>query len=132
MASGDVTEEQDERLSGTHGAKPVCGLTLEIVVAINTSEKEESLSEVDHKCMNCLLTGIYFNAPLLVTADKTVRLELKTGVDEIYKTGDLDATSAANHARHTQRALMGTTKIKVVCDHDVGSAKTFKVKLRGI
>lgn len=132
MASGDVTEEQDERLSGTHGAKPVCGLTLEIVVANGTSEKEESLSEADHKCMNCLLTGIYFNAPAIATAEKTVRLELKTGVDEIYNTGDLDATSAANHARHTQRALMGTTKIKVICDNNVTGAKTFKVKTRGL
>lgn len=132
MASGDVTEEKDERGSGTLGMKPVCGLTLEIVVASGTSEKAESLSEVDHKCMNCLLTGIYFNAPSLATVDKTVRLELKTGVDEIYNTGDVDATNAENHAMHTQRAVMNITEFKVVCDHTVTGAKTFKVKIRGI
>jgi hypothetical protein len=52
MASGDITDEYDNR----HRYTPVCGLTLEIVVADGTSEKEEVLDEAVHTCMNCLLT----------------------------------------------------------------------------
>jgi hypothetical protein len=133
MATGDITNEYDERLSGTNGAKPVCGLTLEIVVANNTSEKEEILDEADHTCMNCLLTDFYLKTPALLTASKTVRLELLTEDDaEIFNTGDLDATNAENHSRHTQRGLMKKTTIKIVCDANVGSAKTFFVEVRGL
>lgn len=133
MASGDITDEVDERLSGSLGAKPVCGLTLEIVVADNTSEKEEVLDEVDHTCMNCLLTGFYFEAPSITTTDKKVRLELLTERDnEIFSTGDLDATSATDHERHTQRGLRGKTAFKIICDENVTGAKTFYVGIRGL
>ena len=75
MASGDITKEQDERLSGTAGSKPACGLTLEIIVADGTSEKEEEIDEAIHSCMNCHLNDIYFEAPALATAAKTAKLE---------------------------------------------------------
>jgi hypothetical protein len=133
MVSGDITNEYDERRGGTNGLKPVCGLTLEIVVANGTSEKEEVLDEIDHSCMNCLLTDAYFKTPALLTAGKTVRLELLTEDDaEIFTTGDLDATNAENHSRHTQRGLMKKTAMKIVCDANVGSAKTFFVEVRGL
>jgi len=133
MASGDITDEYDERLSGSTGAKPVCGLTLEIIVADGTSEKEEVLDEVDHSCMNCLLTGFYFEIPSIATAEKTVRLELQTERDnEIYSTGDVDATSAVDIARHTQRGLSGKTALKVICDNNVTGAKTFYIETRGL
>jgi hypothetical protein len=133
MASGDVTNEYDERLSGSVGRKPVCGLTLEMVVANNTSEKEEELDEAERSCMNCLLTGLCFEAPLLATANKTIKLELLTERDNvIYSTGDLDATSAVDHPIHLQRALMGKTVFKITCDANVGSDKTFFVEMRGL
>ena len=43
MASGEIIDEYDERLSGTHGSKPITTGTLEIVVAAGTTEKEEVL-----------------------------------------------------------------------------------------
>ena len=133
MASGDITDEYDERLSGTNGVKPVCGLTLEIIVAGGTSEKEEVLDESLHSCMNCLLTDLYLEAPAIATASKTVRLELQTERDnEIYSTGDVDATSAVDVERHTQRGLRGKTAFKVICDDNVTGAKTFYVELRGL
>ena len=133
MTSGDITDEYDERLSGSHGAKPVCGLTLEIVVATGTSEKEEVLDEADHKCMNCLLTGVYVEIPAIAAGDKTIRLELQTERDnEIYSTGDVDATSAVDIARHTQRGLKGKTAFKIICNDNVIGDKTFYVELRGL
>lgn len=133
MGSGDITDEYDDRLGGSNGAKPVCGLTLEIVVADGASEKEEVLDEVEHSCMNCLLTDLYFEAPAIATADKTVRLELQTERNnEIFSTGDLDATSATDHERHTQRGLRGKTALKVICDDNVAGAKTFHVELGGL
>ena len=133
MASGDITDEYDERLSGTLGAKPVCGLTLEIVVADSTSEKEEVLDEADHKCMNCLLTDLYLEAPAIATAGKTVRLELQTERNnEIYTTGDVDATSAVDIEKHTQTGLRSKTAFKIICDDTVTGAKTFYVELRGL
>jgi len=133
MASGDITDEIDERLSGSVGAKPVCGLTLEIVVGDGTSEKEEVLDEANYSCMNCLLTDLYLEAPAIATANKTVRLELQTERDnEIYLTGDLDATSAVDHPIHLQRGLNGKTAFKIVCDANVAGAKTFYVEFRGL
>lgn len=133
MASGDITDEYDERLSGTRGMKPVCGLTLEIVVGDGTSEKEEVLDAADHKCMNCLLTDLYLEAPAIATALKTVRLELQTERNnEIFSTGDLDATSAVDHSRHTQRGLRGKTAFKIICDDNVTGAKTFYVEFEGL
>ena len=133
MASGDITDEYDERLSGTNGAKPVCGLTLEIGVASGTSEKEEELDETVRSCMNCLLTDIYLEAPALVTANKEIKLELLTERDNvIYSTGNLDATSAVDHSIHAQRGIMGKTALKITCDANVGSDKTFYIELRGI
>jgi hypothetical protein len=133
MASGDITEEVDERLSSTQGYKPICGLVLEIVVADGTSEKEEVLDEADHTCMNCLLTDLYLEAPAIATAGKTVRLELQTERDnEIFTTGDLDATSATDHASHTQRGLRDKTAFKMICDDNVTGAKTFYVEIRGL
>ena len=133
MASGDITDEYDERLSGTNGAKPVCGLTLEIVVANGTSEKEEVLDEADHTCMNCLLTGLYVEMPAIATGTKVARLELQTERDnEIYSTGDVDATSAVDVARHTQRGLRDKTAFKIICNANVSGAKTFYIELRGL
>ena len=132
MASGDITEEYDNRLSGP-SAEPVCGLTLEIVVADGTSEKEEVLDEADHSCVNCLLTDIYFEAPAIAAGDKTIQLELQTERDnEIYSTGDVDATSAVDIARHAQRGLKGKTAFKIICNDDVTGAKVFYVELRGL
>ena len=132
MASGDITDEYDGRLS-TVAALPVCGLTLEIVVADGTSEKEEVLDEAVHSCMNCLLTDLYVEAPAIATAGKTVRLELQTERDnEIYSTGDVDATSAVDIARHTQRSLKDKTAFKIICDDNVTGAKTFYVEFRGL
>lgn len=129
MASGDITDEYDNR----HRYTPVCGLTLEIVVADGTSEKEEVLDEAVHTCMNCLLTDFYLEAPAIATAAKTVRLELLTERDnEIFSTGDLDATSAADHERHTQRGLRDKTALKIICDDNVTGAKTFYIELRGL
>ena len=133
MSTGDITDEYDKRKSCFGGTAPVCGLTLEIVVADGTSEKEEELDETLHPCMNCLLTDIYLEAPAIATAAKTIRLELLTERDsEIFTTGDLDATSAEDHARHTQRLLKAKTGIKVVCDAVVNGAKTFYVEVRGV
>ena len=133
MTSGDITDEYDERLSGSKGAKPVCGLTLEIIVANNTSEKEEVLDEADHKCMNCLLTDLYLEAPAIATAEKTVRLELLTERNnEIYTTVDFDASGAADHDEHTLRSLKDKTTFKIICDDNVTSAKTFYVEFRGL
>jgi len=129
MTSGDVTDEYDNRARLT----PVCGLTLEIVVADGTSEKEEVLDVADHTCMNCLLIDLYLEAPAIATAGKTVRLELQTERDnEIYSTGDLDATSAEDHGRHTQRGLRDKTAVKIICDANVTDAKTFYVGFRGL
>ena len=129
MASGDITDEYDNRARLT----PVCGLTLEIVVANGTSEKEEVLDEIAHTCLNCLLTDFYVEAPAIATSGKTVRLELQTERDnEIYTTGDVDATSAVDIARHTQRGLRGKTAFKIICDDNVTGAKTFYVEFRGL
>ena len=134
MASGNITHEYDERLSGTGGSKPVCGLTLEIVVADGTSEKEEVLDEVIHKCMNCHLKDVYFEAPAIATALKTAKLEFYDVRDNtIYSTGDLDATSAFKQPAHNlDRELMGKTAIKVICDANVTGAKTFHIGIRGL
>jgi len=133
MASGDITNEYDERKSALNVSKPVCGLTLEIVVAINTSEKEVVLDAEIHPCMNCLLTDFYWEIPAIATAGKTVRLELKTERNiEIYSTGDIDATSAVDIGRHTQRSLRDKTGVMLICDDNVTSAKTFYVEFRGL
>lgn len=133
MASGDITAEYDARKSCTGLVKPVCGLILEIVVANGTSEKEEVLDAIVHPCMNCLLTDLYIEAPAIATAGKTVRLELQTERNvEIYSTGDVDATSAVDIARHTQRSLKDKTAVKVICDDNVTGAKTFFIEVRGL
>lgn len=132
MASGAITDEYDGRLSKIK-AMPVCGLTLEIVVASGTSDKEEELDETLRPCMNCLLTDIYLEAPALVTASKTIKLELLTERNNvILSTGDLDATSAVDHPIHLQRGIKGKTTLKITCDANVGSDKTFYVELRGL
>lgn len=135
MASGDISWEYDKRLvAGGEAPKPICGLTLEIVVADGTSEKEEVLDEADHSCMNCHLNDIYFEAPALATLGKTAKLELYTERDNvIYSTGDLDATSATDHPIHNlQRGLVDKTAIKVICDANVTGAKTFHIEMRGL
>jgi len=129
MTSGDITDEYDNR----HRYTPICGLTLEIVVATGTSEKEEVLDAADHTCMNCLLTDLYLEAPAIATVGKTVRLELQTERDnEIYSTGDVDATSAVDIARHTQRGLKDKTAVKILCDANVTGAKAFHIEFRGL
>ena len=133
MASGDITDEYDERKSALNVSKPVCGLTLEIVVADGMSEKEEVLDEVDHPCVDCLLTDVYIEMPAIATAGKTARLEIQTERNnEIYSTGDIDVTSAVDVARHTQRSLKDKTAFKIICDDNVTGAKTFYVELRGL
>lgn len=130
MASGDVTEEYDNRERYT----PICGLTLEIVVADGTSEKEEELDALDHTCMNCMLMDIYFKLPVLVTPHKKARLELLTEQgDEIFSTSDLDAQSVGSYPIHRiERCLRGKSMVKIVCDANVSGAKTFKIEIRGI
>lgn len=129
MASGDVTDEYDNRARLT----PVCGLTLEIVVAGGTSEKEEELNSLVHTCMNCLLTDIYLEAPAIATVSKEIKLELLTERDNvIYSTGDLDATNAVDHPIHLQRGMRGKTAFKITCDANVTGAKTFYIEVRGV
>ena len=134
MATGDITDEYDSRKSCRGSVvNPVCGLTLEIVVANGTSTKEEELDAIVHSCMNCLLTDIYLEAPALATASKEIKLELLTERNNIiYSTGDLDATSATDHSIHLQRGIKAKTALKITCDANVGSAKTFYVELRGV
>ena len=129
MASGDITLEYDKR----HRHTPICGLTLEIVVAHASSEQEEHLDAVDHTCMNCVLTDMYLQAPAIGTVGKTIKLELlnEDGV-AMYSTGDLDATGATDHPIHLQRSLMGTTTVNITTDAVVTGAKTFYLGLRGI
>lgn len=129
MASGDITLEFDKR----HRHTPVCGLTLEVVIANASSEKEEHLDADEHTCMNCVLTDIYLQAPAIGTVGKTIKLELlnEDGV-AMYSTGDLDATGATDHPIHLQRSLMGTTTVNITTDAVVTGAKTFYLGLRGI
>ena len=129
MASGDITNKYDERLSGTNGSKPVCGLTLEIVISGGASSKEETIDE------NMLITDIYFRGPQLGTAGKTAELILMDNDDnEIYTFGECDFSSATAadrmHGRHTQRGIIGNTTIKVQSDENVTGAKTFHVSFR--
>ena len=133
MASGDITDEYDGRLSKIE-AMPICGLTLEIVVADGTSEKEQELDETDHSCMNCLLMDLYLQAPQLATAAKEVKLELLAEAEDlIYSTGDLDASSAIKVPAHSlQRGLRGKTTFKITCDENVSGAKTFKITTEGL
>ena len=132
MASGDVTGEYDERLSGTKGSKPVCGLTLEVVVADGSSEKEEVLDEADHSCMNCALTYLNIEVPVLATTDKTVKLDLLTERDNvIMSTYYLNAAKANSYPFLCQQSLMGETKFKISCDENVSGAKSFFVQIRG-
>jgi len=131
MASGDITDEYDKRKSELNESKPVCGLTLEIVIPDGASSKEESIGE------NMLITGIYFWGPQLATGGKTAELILMDNDDnEIYTFGECDFSSATaadrKHGRHTQRGIMGDTTIKVQSDENVTGAKAFKVKLRGL
>ena len=133
MASGNITGEFDNRLSGTNGSKPVCGLTLEIVVVEGQSEREEELDEADHTCMNCVLTDMYLEAPALVTAGKTIQLDLvnERGV-VMYSTGALDAISATDHPIHLQRSLMGVTTMHITTDAGVTADRTLYLGLRGV
>lgn len=130
MTSGDITKEYDNR----HRYTPVCGLTLEIVIANGTSEKEEELDAKVHTCLNCHLNDVYFEAPALATAAKTAKLELYDERNNvIYSTGDLDATSAFKQPAHNiNRLLMGKTAFKVICDDNVTGAKTFHIGVRGL
>jgi len=59
MASGELIDGYDERLSGTHGIKPIATGTLEIVVAAGTTEKEEVLPK------NMQKTEFFFEVPHL-------------------------------------------------------------------
>ena len=134
MASGNITGEFDDRLGGSNGLKPICGLTLEIVVASGTSEKEEELDEVDHTCMNCLLTDLYIEAPPIVTGvANEFKLELLTERNNvIYSTGDLAATNATNHPIHLQRGLRGTIKFVITADGNVNENETFMIEVVGM
>lgn len=132
MASGDITNEYDQRKAGLNRSAPTCGLTVEIVVADGTSDKTVELDEVDHPCMNCTLTDLYLEAPAIVTASKLIKLELLNTRDNIiYSTGDLDATNADDHEVHTLRGLRGKTAFKITCDANVIGAKTFMVTFEG-
>jgi hypothetical protein len=131
MATGDITDEYDERLSGTNGAKPITGFKKELVIANGTSSKEETVDK------NMLITGLYFWGPQLTTAGKTVELLLLDEDDnEIYTFGECDFSSATaadrKHARHTERGIMETTTIKVEADENVNSDRTFYLTVRGL
>lgn len=136
MTSGDVTDEYDNRKSSLNSAKPICGLTLEIVIPDGAKTAEVVLDEADRPCMNCLLVDCYFEYPELATAQKTVKLEILTERDnECFATDNLDASSAADveyHWSDLQRALKDKTAIKLTCDNNVTGAKTFYVELRGV
>lgn len=133
MTSGNITGDFDDRLSGTKGLKPVCGLTLEIVVASGQSEKEEELDEADHTCMNCILTDMYLQAPALLTAGKTIQLDLLNERGAVmYSTGALDATSAHDHPIHLQRSLMGVTTVNITTDTGVTTDRALYLGLRGV
>lgn len=128
MASGDITEEYDERLSGTAGSKPISGFKLEIVVANGTSTKEGDVLK------NMLLSDLYFNVPAIVTSvDNKAKLELLDEDDNvIYSTGDLAAAVATKYPIHLQRAIMNTTTFKVTTDGNVNADETFYVTVRGV
>lgn len=136
MANGDITDEYDERKSGVNCANPICGLTLELVIPDSASTIEIVLDEADHPCMNCLLVDLYFEAPAIATAGKTVRLELLTDRDnEVFSTGDLDATGAEDAEYHwsdLQRCIKDKTAIKITTDASVTGAKAFYIELRGV
>lgn len=133
MTSGNITGEFDDRLSGTKGLKPVCGLTLEIVVVSGQSEREEELDEVNHSCMNCILTDMYLQAPALLTTGKTIQLDLLNERGAVmYSTGALDATSATDHPIHLQRSLMGVTTVNITTDASVTTDRTLYLGLRGV
>ena len=131
MASGDITDKYDERLSGSDGAKPVCSLTLDITIPDGTLSKEETIGE------NMLITGIYFWGPQLATAGKIAELILLDEDDnEIYTFGERDFSSSTaayrKHSEHVLRNIMEDTTVKVKSDENVSGAKTFYVKLRGL
>lgn len=132
MASGDITKEYDERaLKGS--LKPICGITLEIVVASGTSEKTEELDEELHPCMNCLLIDLYIKAPAIVTGiGNKFKLEINESDDDIYPSGFLNATNATRHPIHLQRGLKGKTELKLTTDGDVNENETFMIKLVGM
>lgn len=134
MATGDISKEYDNRRSCVGGEHPVCGLTLEIVVADNTSDKTEVIDAAVHSCMDCLLTDLYLKAPAIATVDKKIKLELLTEDDDvIYSTGDLSAVTLTNHPIHgLQRGIVGKTAVKITCDANVSGAKSFLIKTRGV
>lgn len=136
MATGDITDEYDERKSSRNCAKPICGMTLELVIPDGASTVEVVVDEIDHPCMNCLLVDCYLEFPELATAGKTVKLEILTERNNAcFATAELDASSAGAAEYHwsdLQRGLKDKTAIKMTADAIVTGAKTFYVELRGV
>lgn len=127
MASGDITSEYDDRLSGTAGLKPICGLTLEIVVANGTSVATETINE------NFLLTDMYLEGPAIVTgvANKFTLSVNTTRGNVIYETAEIDGTSATSTCVHLERGLVGATSFMIDCDGNVNADETFMIELVG-
>jgi hypothetical protein len=131
MGSGDITRIYDERGVGEVQKQPVAGFTIELVIANGTSSKVETVLK------NMLITGLYFWGPQLETAGKTAELILlDEDENEIYTFGECNFSSATaadrKHARHTERAIMRATSIKVESDQDVNSNRTFYLTVRGL
>lgn len=127
MTTGDITAKCFERLSGTDGAKPICGLTLEIVVANGTSVTTETIDE------NFLLTDMYLEGPAIVTgvANKFTLSVYNTRGNIIYETADIDGTSVTSTCVHLERGLVGVTSFMIDCDGNVGEDETFMIELVG-
>lgn len=127
MTSGDITVKCFNRLSGVEGLKPICGLTLEIVVASGTSTKTETIDE------NFQLTDMYLEAPAIVTgvANKFTLGVYTARGNLIYETADIDATAATSTPIHIERGLIGTTSFLISCDGNVNADETFMVELVG-
>ena len=127
MTSGDITAKCFDRLSGVDGLKPICGLTLEIVVASGGSCKTETIDE------NFQLIDMYLEAPAIVTgvANKFTLSVYTTRGNVIYETADIDATSATSTPIHIERGLVGTTSFLIDCDGNVNADETFMVELVG-
>jgi len=135
VASGDVTEVFDNRLRQP-GRQPISHFTLEIVMAVGTLEKEEEVMA------NMLLTDIYFEAPDLDPSANTIQLELLTERGNvIYDTGALDASGNTgdemSHSIHFpdasgNRALYGTTTVKLTADADVSENITNYIEFFGM
>ena len=114
--------------SNVRVSEPITGFEQEIVVANGTSSKEEDVT------YNMLITDIYLRVPAIVTGvSNEAQLDFFDEDDNvIYSTGMLAATSATKYPIHLQRAIMGTTSIKITTDGNVNADETFNITVRGM